>query len=105
MINSNTSSQKEEEDHAEEASIGGMLKVAAGIGIAAWGVSKIFGSVSSESEDSRKEMKAPGRDGKIIYRDDFQRDIASYFRQLRRPKETGCNHACSGNKSVEEGNS
>ncbi|KAL3501527.1 hypothetical protein ACH5RR_035976 [Cinchona calisaya] len=96
MMNGNISSKKKEEDH-EEASTGGMSKVAsvaaaagigivAGIGIAAWGVFKIFESVSSESEDSRKKMKAPGSNGQIMYRDDFESDTASYFRELRSNK-------------------
>lgn len=40
-------------------------------------------SLLSDSEKSRKTMKAPGRNTRI-FRDEFERDPSSYFRDLRK---------------------
>lgn len=37
----------------------------------------------AEPQKDKKKMKAPGRDGAVIYRDDFEGDPAKYFKSLR----------------------
>ncbi|KAL3501531.1 hypothetical protein ACH5RR_035980 [Cinchona calisaya] len=66
---------KENEDNAKA------IAVAAGIGLVAYCAYKLFGG--SGSSNKRKKMKAPGRDYSI-FRDDFEHDPASYFRDLRK---------------------
>ena len=50
----------------------------AGAALVAWGVSSLF-----SGEKTSKMMKAPGRPGVVIPRDDFVSDPAAYFRNLR----------------------
>ncbi|KAG8366486.1 hypothetical protein BUALT_Bualt17G0085000 [Buddleja alternifolia] len=64
----NGSTKKDEEELKN-------LAIGAGLLLAAWVVSTIFGG-------SRKTMKAPGRDY-YIFRDEFEDDPAAYFRRLR----------------------
>ncbi|GAB2285149.1 hypothetical protein Dimus_019603 [Dionaea muscipula] len=72
-------------EEIEHISTGGEDTAAIVIGVAAvvvaglvlWGLSDSAGS-------SKKMMKAPGRDGHMIYRHVFERDPSSYFRDLRR---------------------
>ncbi|XAR73227.1 hypothetical protein NMG60_11007131 [Bertholletia excelsa] len=59
--------------------VGLAVGVIAGVGLLGWGISKL---VSLGSEE-RKMVKAPGRD-RFIFRDEFERDPASYFRNLRK---------------------
>jgi hypothetical protein len=74
------SRQKKRMDAATDAVMA--IGAVAGLGLAAWGMSKLLESAPEDS-DNRKTMKAPGREYKI-YRDDFERDPASYFRSLRK---------------------
>jgi hypothetical protein len=39
---------------------------------------------SSGTKANRKTMKGPGRNGKIIDRDDFEEDPKAYFRKLHK---------------------
>ena len=57
------------------------VSVVAGAILLGWGLSKIV--TGSEEKSDRKKMKAPGKDS-LIYRDDFERDPAGYFRSLRK---------------------
>ncbi|KAB1207130.1 hypothetical protein CJ030_MR7G011451 [Morella rubra] len=59
--------------------------VVAGVGLAAAAYVTIADLMSDDSgtTTSKKTMKAPGRDV-TIYRDDFERDTAGYFRDLRK---------------------
>ena len=78
--------QTEEDDRQDDRSTSTVMAIAgaAGLAVAAWGMSKLFGS-SSESSEERKMMKAPGRDYKIP-RDDFEKDPKTYFSNLRNKK-------------------
>jgi hypothetical protein len=56
-----------------------------GIGLlagAAAAVSLLSGSETDET--NRKEMKAPGKNNEVIYRDDFEKDPKTYFQNLRK---------------------
>lgn len=41
-------------------------------------------SADSETTGDRKMMKAPGKQGERIYRDEFEKDPFKYFRDLRK---------------------
>nr|GLL34128.1 hypothetical protein B456_008G175600 [Ipomoea trifida] len=71
---SNSSGQPSEK--VGGAAIGG--GVVAVVGLVIWAAVEIFGG----SKSDRRTMKAPGRDYRI-FRDDFERDPGSYFRNLR----------------------
>ncbi|KAK4263624.1 hypothetical protein QN277_029013 [Acacia crassicarpa] len=58
------------------------LAAAAAIGIA--GAVLGFGSSSSSSSETRKTMKAPGKNGEIMFRDDFEKDPQAYFSNSRK---------------------
>ncbi|CAN4122027.1 unnamed protein product [Withania somnifera] len=58
---------------------------AAGIAFAAWGISIIMGSSDETEENNKKMMKKPGADG-YMYRDDFEKNPRTYFRDLRGKK-------------------
>ncbi|VFQ95292.1 unnamed protein product [Cuscuta campestris] len=61
------------------------LEVALGVAAAAlisWFGSMLFGGGSS-GNGGRPTMRAPGRPQNRIFRDEFERDPASYFRDLR----------------------
>ena len=81
--NQNSTSDENLEE-SSEVGLGRAGVIAAGVAVLAAGVAaaSLLGSSSSSSSD-RKTMKAPGRDGRID-RDDFERDPASYFRDLRK---------------------
>ncbi|CAN1137438.1 hypothetical protein LINPERHAP2_LOCUS10058 [Linum perenne] len=74
--------------------IAGVAVVGAGVAVVgaaalAYGISKLFsgsGDVGTESgTDERETMVAPGKgDGTRIFRDDFEKDPRSYFRNLRK---------------------
>ncbi|KAL8102975.1 hypothetical protein AgCh_027491 [Apium graveolens] len=61
--------------------VAGAVAAVAGV---AWSVLSLFSSESSDESDDRKIMKAPGKNGATMYRDDFASDPKSYFRDLRR---------------------
>ncbi|GFY88760.1 hypothetical protein Acr_06g0007000 [Actinidia rufa] len=71
---------REEEDLAHKETAKTALAVA-GAMLLGWGLSKIV--TGSGEKSGRKKMKAPGKDS-FIYRDDFERDPAGYFRSLRK---------------------
>ncbi|OIT02298.1 hypothetical protein A4A49_24690 [Nicotiana attenuata] len=73
-----------------DSSISKTMGVVAGMAFAAWGLSKMMGSSSAETEEennnnNNKMMKKPGADG-YMYRDDFEKDPKTYFRDLHRKK-------------------
>ncbi|CAM8876610.1 unnamed protein product [Rhodiola kirilowii] len=57
--------------------VAGIVVIVAGIGLAAC----FLGSLFSTGNQSRKTMKAPGRDFRI-FRDDFEANPSKYFRDL-----------------------
>ncbi|KAL5993787.1 hypothetical protein ACLOJK_038144 [Asimina triloba] len=57
------------------------IGVVVGAALLAWGVHSLFSS-SSEDEMHRKLMKQPGRNGRWMYRDDFEANPRDYFRGL-----------------------
>lgn len=77
----NSSSKTEIKKDREDDIVKAVAAVAVGV-IVVWGIIKIFAG-DSESRTDRKIMKAPGRNY-YIYRDDFEDDPASYFRDLRK---------------------
>ncbi|CAK9142451.1 unnamed protein product [Ilex paraguariensis] len=81
--------EKDRETDPEMSGIAMVVGAVAGIALAGWGIAKLFsGSSESETETStnRDTMKPPGGDGGIIYRDDFEKDPRTYFRELRNKK-------------------
>ncbi|KAI9105109.1 hypothetical protein K1719_022825 [Acacia pycnantha] len=63
--------------------MGVALAAAAAIGIA--GAVFVFGSSSSSSSsESGRTMIAPGTNGETMFRDDFEEDPKTYFRDLRK---------------------
>jgi predicted RNA methylase len=56
-----------------------LAAVATGIGLLACAAAALS---SSGTEADRKKMKAPGQNNKIIYRDVFEVDPKTYFRDL-----------------------
>ncbi|KAJ7953940.1 Regulator of nonsense transcripts 3B like [Quillaja saponaria] len=64
-----------------EASIGAGAAVAAAL---VGGAIYLLSGSSSSSEKDRETMKPPGRPGERIYRDEFEKDPATYFRNLRK---------------------
>lgn len=58
----------------------------AGAALLAYGLSRLVSGSGSESEPKQKgkTMKAPGRGGEQILRDDFARDPKAYFKDLHR---------------------
>ncbi|OIW20049.1 hypothetical protein TanjilG_31978 [Lupinus angustifolius] len=54
-----------------------------GLGVAAVAVAVVGAFFLFGSDSKRKSMKAPGRNYRI-FRDDFERDPGSYFRDLRK---------------------
>ncbi|KAK4263622.1 hypothetical protein QN277_029011 [Acacia crassicarpa] len=62
--------------------------VATGVALAAAAVVFVFCLLhsysSSTSSETRKTMKSPGKNGKTMYRDDFEEDPKTYFRRLRK---------------------
>ncbi|KAL3731588.1 hypothetical protein ACJRO7_028469 [Eucalyptus globulus] len=73
---------REENGKGEESSGAATAAGAiAGLAILAVGVASLMGDSSRSS--GRRTMKAPGRDMRI-FRDDFEKDTASYFRNLRK---------------------
>ncbi|KAL3731587.1 hypothetical protein ACJRO7_028468 [Eucalyptus globulus] len=76
------SSIREENGMGEESSgAAAAVGAIAGLAILAVGVASLMGDSSRSS--GRRTMKAPGRD-MHIFRDDFEKDTASYFRNLRK---------------------
>ena len=71
-------SEEEDLSHKETAKTAFAV---AGAMLLGWGLSKMV--TGSEEKSDRKKMKAPGKDS-LIYRDDFERDPAGYFRSLRK---------------------
>ncbi|KAJ9187364.1 hypothetical protein P3X46_002827 [Hevea brasiliensis] len=61
--------------------VGAVAGIAVGVAAVAWSIASIV-SDSGSAAPNRKTMKAPGRDYKM-YRDDFEKDHAGYFRSLR----------------------
>ncbi|KAL3731583.1 hypothetical protein ACJRO7_028464 [Eucalyptus globulus] len=57
--------------------------VIAGLVILALGVGVVSLMGDSSGSSGRRTMKAPGRDTRI-FRDDFEKNTASYFRNLRK---------------------
>lgn len=50
----------------------------------AYGVYSFLRSTNNNINKEREKMKPPGRkDDGYIYRDDFERDLATYFKGLR----------------------
>lgn len=76
LMGSHQSSRKQE----DAAGAAGAIAVLAAV---AWGIASLVSGSISTSGGQRKTMKAPGRNQRI-YRDDFQRDPASYFKGLRK---------------------
>ncbi|GAB4840118.1 hypothetical protein Ancab_020878 [Ancistrocladus abbreviatus] len=73
-------SREQRQDSEKEPSISAG-ELIAGIAVAGAGLI-IWGLFSSSGGSGRgKKMKAPGREG-FIYRADFERDPAAYFRDL-----------------------
>ncbi|CAL9030720.1 unnamed protein product [Prunus brigantina] len=58
----------------------------AGAALLAYGLSRLVSGSGSESEPKQKgkTMKAPGRGGEQILRNDFARDPKAYFKDLHR---------------------
>ncbi|KAK4788264.1 hypothetical protein SAY86_019583 [Trapa natans] len=73
-----STTEKEYEKLKEGATAAVLLAVgAAAVGWMAWGL--------FSKGDGRKTMKAPGRSTDRIFRDEFEKDPATYFRDLRKP--------------------
>ncbi|KDP41341.1 hypothetical protein JCGZ_15748 [Jatropha curcas] len=64
----------------EGSGLGMLLGAVVGVAAIAYGIAEIVSKPSSGS--SRKTMKAPGKDGRI-FRDEFEKDPAAYFRNNR----------------------
>ncbi|KAA0034481.1 hypothetical protein E5676_scaffold475G00210 [Cucumis melo var. makuwa] len=47
-------------------------------------VASMLSSADSETAGDRKMMKAPGKHGEEMYRDEFEKDPSKYFRDLRK---------------------
>ncbi|KAI6676924.1 hypothetical protein NL676_037720 [Syzygium grande] len=78
------SESKSREENGEDEELSGAAMAAgaiAGLAILAMGVVSLMGD--SSKSGGRRTMKAPGRDMRI-FRDDFEKDSASYFRNLRK---------------------
>ncbi|KAI3429218.1 BSD domain-containing protein [Psidium guajava] len=73
-------SESKSRDQSGATTAAGAIAGLAILAVAA-GVAALMGD--SSTSDGRRTMKAPGRDMRIL-RDDFERDTASYFRDLRR---------------------
>ncbi|KAG2703561.1 hypothetical protein I3760_06G144000 [Carya illinoinensis] len=81
----NDMKNKEDSDsYAKAAKVAGA--VAAGVGVLAGAVAllSIVGSEQPGAIADKKTMKAPGRQGTRMYRDDFTKDTKGYFHQLHR---------------------
>lgn len=61
--------------------VAGAVVAVAGV---AWTVLSLFSSESSDESEDRKVMKAPGKSGATMFRDDFENDPKSYFKGLRK---------------------
>ena len=85
----NNADGTENDDHSLKTEISGYEMAKAGLaaaGVVVAGVvllASVVGDLASSSEDSRKTMKAPGRNDRI-FRDDFEKDPKTYFRDLRK---------------------
>ena len=56
-----------------------------GIGLLAGAAAAMSSLSGSETDETnRKKMKAPGRNNKVIYRDEFTGDPEGYFRDFRK---------------------
>ncbi|KAL5718328.1 hypothetical protein ACHQM5_011240 [Ranunculus cassubicifolius] len=74
---------KEKDQQKQETGFGSTstMLLGAAAGLAAWGLSRLVSSGSSDNDD--KMMKAPGRDSQIR-RKEFEDNPSKYFRDLRR---------------------
>ncbi|KAG6709634.1 hypothetical protein I3843_06G135400 [Carya illinoinensis] len=83
----NDMKNKEDSDsYAKAAKVAGA--VAAGVGVLAGAVALLstVGSEQPGATAAKKTMKAPGRQGTRMYRDDFEDNPKDYFRGLRNEK-------------------
>lgn len=78
--NNNDNSTGHEDVASETVNLSGGA-VVAGVLLAGIAIAVLAGSGTNTS---RKTMKAPGRSTTRIFRDDFEGDPASYFRDLRK---------------------
>ena len=69
---------KEDDDNYKVSKFVAIGLGIAGVALLAWGVSSLF-----SGERKSRIMKAPGRPGVYISRDDFESNAAAYFRHLR----------------------
>lgn len=81
MQEGNSSTETPIEANKKDQIVKVAVAVAAAGVLVAWGISSLLSG--AEPEKDKKTMKAPGRDGAVIYRDDFEGDPASYFKSLR----------------------
>ncbi|KAJ8635124.1 hypothetical protein MRB53_009391 [Persea americana] len=80
--------EKKEATASEVASTA--LAVGASVGLAAGAIYALLGSGSSNSvsneNENKKMMRAPGKNGETMPRDDFEDNPKGYFRDLRKGK-------------------
>ncbi|KAL9663536.1 hypothetical protein QQ045_018925 [Rhodiola kirilowii] len=77
---SNNNKQQQEEDERLKGLVAAGAAAVAVVGFAAYCVGSLF----STKEEPKKTMKAPGKPGNSIYRDDFEGNPSEYFRGLRK---------------------
>lgn len=84
------SDEKKCEETIEQLNLGSLssseevikkIAIGAVIVLLGWGLCKLINDGGSVN---RKMMKAPGRNGSHIYRDQFESNPSQYFRRLRR---------------------